>query len=425
MATNCPGGYMSQKLFKVIASLAAAGLLAAACGSSGGAGGTPNATVPAKGTPITVGQILPITGANIALPEYAKSLVASVDALNSGGGVNGHPLKLLQCDTKGDPATEVQCAQTMVNDHVVATLVDQTFAAPAQVNSILSGAGIPRIGLTMLDLSDYSSMANFDFTGGAVFILVGQLENLIRKGDKKISMVIPDISTASQMHLLIDPIAKAQGAQVVNYVMVSSASGDYSQYVAQAQQNDAQGAVLALPNAQMFQVIQAINQLHPKLDFSLGSSDLSLNQLKQLGSFATTARFAWWTPNIDDVKDFPGLKQPLDQLLANMSGVTVNTITTVALSSWLAVHSFYEVMKSQSGVPTAASVLAAYKAAKDIPMNGIIKPWTPTDYQNAGSFNTLFKNVSNPWMYPITYNGTSTHTSSSLMFNTFAGLPGT
>jgi hypothetical protein len=175
----------------------------------------------------------------------------------------------------------------------------------------------------------------------------------------------------------------------------------------------------------MVQVAQAINQMQPKLNVALGNSDLSLNQLKQLGRFATTANFAWWTPSIDDVKDFPGLKQPLDQLLANMKGFSVKNNTTIALSSWLAVHAFSEIMKNQSGTPTAASVLAAIKAAKDIPMNGIIKPWTPTDYQNAGTFDSIFKNVSNSWMYPITFNGTGTHTSTSEMFNTFAGLPGT
>ena len=64
-----------------------------------------------------------------------------------------------------------------------------------------------------------------------------------------------------------------------------------------------------------------------------------------------------------------------------MKGASVNTLTSVSLSSWLTVHAFSEVMKTQTAdPPTAASVLAAFKAAKDIPMNGIIKPWTPTAY---------------------------------------------
>ena len=59
-------------------------------------------------------------------------MVASVDALNDSGGINGHPLKLEQCDSKGDPNTEVECAKKMVNDKVVATLGDGTFYSSAR-----------------------------------------------------------------------------------------------------------------------------------------------------------------------------------------------------------------------------------------------------------------------------------------------------
>jgi hypothetical protein len=69
-------------------------------------------------------------------------------------------------------------------------------------------------------------------------------------------------------------------------------------------------------------------------------------------------------------------------------------------------------------------VVAAFTAAKSIPMNGIINPWSPGVYQNAGSLNSVFPNVSNPWMYRISYNGTTSQSSPSQQFNTFAGLPG-
>ena len=84
-------------------SLAAVGLLAAACGSSSASRGSSSTTKPATGSPIAVGQILPMTGANLALPEVGNSLAASVTALNNAGGINGHPLKLIQCDSHGRP----------------------------------------------------------------------------------------------------------------------------------------------------------------------------------------------------------------------------------------------------------------------------------------------------------------------------------
>jgi len=417
---------MSRKSLKVIAGLAAVGLLATACGSSSSSSPTTSAGKAAVGTPIPVGQILPMTGSNLAVPEIGNALSASIAALNASGGINGHPLKLDQCDTKGDANTEVQCAQQMVSDHVVATLEDQTFASGAQVNTILHGAGIPRIGLNMVDITDYgqSPNNNFDFTGGGLFTLIGSMETLIQKGDKALSVVLPEAPASQQLHALLDPIAASLGAKVVNYVLVSSASGDYSQYVAQAQQGGATGTIIALGSAQQVQLIQSINQLNPKMDFNLAIEGFSLNQLKQLEPMTKKAGFIWWTPGIDDMKNFPGLAAPVAALKGYMKGFTVNTAETVTLYPWLAVHAFFEVMKSQTGTPTAASVLAAFTAAKDIPMNGIIKPWSPGAYQSPGSFGSIFKNLSNPWMYRITYNGSGTQTSTSQMFNTFVGLPG-
>jgi ABC-type branched-subunit amino acid transport system substrate-binding protein len=148
---------MSRRPLKILAGLAAVSLLAAACGSSSSTSSSSSTTKAgnaATGTPIPVGQIYPMTGANLALPEIGEALSAEVDGLNASGGIDGHPLKLHQCDSQGDASTEVQCAQQMVSDHVVASFEDQTFTAPAQVNSILHAAGIPRIGINMFDTSD-------------------------------------------------------------------------------------------------------------------------------------------------------------------------------------------------------------------------------------------------------------------------------
>jgi len=413
---------MPRYRLKIISGLAIICLLAAACSSPGASGGTPGTTEPAQGPPIKVGQVLPMTGANIALPEVGRSMTASVAALNSAGGINGHPLELLQCDSMGDPSTEVQCAQTLVRDHVVATLADNTFASEDQVQKIFDTAGIPRIGIYKGAVSEYQSPVDFDFTGGGIFILVAMMDNLVHKGDKRLTVVLPDAPQDAQSHLLLDPLARSLGAVVVNYVLVSSASGDYSQYVAQAQQHGAQGVVLGLPTAQLVQVAQAVNQLNPKIDFTTSNSGFTLIQLRQLGRFAKSASYVSWTPGIDDVKDFPGLTQPIAALTNYMQGANVSNIIPQELQSWLAVHAFSEVLKDQTGTATAASVLAAFRTAKDIPMNGIIRPWTPTDYQSAGGLSSIVKNVSNPWAYRVAYTGTGTQTNDSQLFNTFDGL---
>jgi branched-chain amino acid transport system substrate-binding protein len=414
---------MSRKTLKVMAGVAVISLLAAACSSSSSS--SSSTTVKTSGAPIVVGQVLPLTGANLALPEAGTSMVASINALNASGGINGHPVVLKQCDSQGSASVELQCAQQLISDHVVATLGDNTFFNAAETQAAFSAAGIPRIGITEDATAEYGAKTNFDWTGGGVFSLVGIMDSLINRGYKKLTVIIPDSPSSAQTHLLLDPIAAAQGAKVVNYVLVSSASGDYSQYVAQGEQNGAQAMVIALGNSQLVQVAQAINQLNPNIAYATGIAGFSLNQLKDLGQFAKKTGFVWWTPGIDDVKNFPGIAPALAQLTRYEKGSTVNTMTSVSLGSWLTVHAFSEILKGQAGAVTAASVLADIRAAKDLPMNGIIKPWTPGDYQSAGSLSSIFTNVSNPWMYKITYNGSNTSSSPTDIFNTFAGLPGT
>jgi ABC-type branched-subunit amino acid transport system substrate-binding protein len=377
------------------------------------------------GTPILVGQIIPMTGANIALPAVGNAVTAAVDSLNAAGGINGHPVKLDQCDTQGTPSGEIQCAQQMVSDHVVATVADSIFSSSSEVNTILHGAGIARIGVSMFDTTDYQNPDNFALDPGGVFSIIAGLDDLIKKGDKTFSILLPDASTSSQIHLLLDPIAASLGVKIVNYVLVSSASGDFSQYVAQAEQNGAQGAFLALGNAQLVQVLQTINQLNPKMDWASGIAGMSLDQLKQLQPVSKKVAWPWWTPGIDDTANFPGLKQVQESLSTYVKGFTVQSSISQVVQPWLAVRAFSEIVGAQkTGAITASSVLADTLAAKDLDMLGIIKPWTPSAYISPGTLGAIFKNISNPWSYPITYTGSATKTSASELFNVFVGLPG-
>jgi hypothetical protein len=334
-------------------------------------------------------------------------------------------VKLDQCDTQGSASGENSCAQQMINDHVVATIADNVLASSGSVNTTLQAAGIARIGVSMFDPTDYGNADNFALDPGGLFSIIAGLDDLIKKGDKTFSILLPDAPTSTQLHLLLDPIAASLGVKIVNYVLVSSASGDYSQYVAQAGQNGAQGAFLALGNSQLVQVFQAINQLNPKLDWASGIAGLSLNQLKQLSPATKSTAWPWWTPGIDDTKNFPGLKQVQQDFTSYMKGFSVQGTISQVVQPWLAVRAFSEIVGAQkTGAITTASVLADTQAAKDLNMDGIIKPWTPTAYVSPGSLGAIIKNVSNPWSYPITYNGTNTSTSASQLFNVFVGLPG-
>ena len=106
---------MLKKPLRVAAALTAVALVAAAC-SSGSSSSSTTAAPKFTGAPVTIGQIVPVTGAAITLTQTATGLAAAVKYYNAHGGINGHEIKLVQCDSKDDPNVEAQCAQTLVAD---------------------------------------------------------------------------------------------------------------------------------------------------------------------------------------------------------------------------------------------------------------------------------------------------------------------
>ena len=75
----------------------------------------------AKGTPIRIGMINQEVGAAGAFPELSAADRAAVEFINRElGGVDGHPIELIVCDTKFSPAGSQACSQRMVQEDVAA-----------------------------------------------------------------------------------------------------------------------------------------------------------------------------------------------------------------------------------------------------------------------------------------------------------------
>jgi branched-chain amino acid transport system substrate-binding protein len=119
----------------VVAALAACGLMAAACSSSGSSGapssaGTQSASTtanlgtahPASGSPVVFGLLNLLSGP-VTFPEVSEAEQAAAAYANQYlGGIGGHPIKIVTCATDGQPATSARCANQLLNDHPVAIL---------------------------------------------------------------------------------------------------------------------------------------------------------------------------------------------------------------------------------------------------------------------------------------------------------------
>ena len=131
-----------------VAVLIAAATLAAACGSSAPAG--PGASSPGTGaglhgTPVKVLTFAPVNSQVISFPEALTMAKVAGDWINAHGGINGHPLQVITCDTQDIQAQTAACAREAVSDKVVA-VVGGFDIYGNQYIPILQAAGIPIIG---------------------------------------------------------------------------------------------------------------------------------------------------------------------------------------------------------------------------------------------------------------------------------------
>lgn len=388
----------SKRLAPVIASLAAVGLVASGC-SDGDADASESA---ATGTPIKVGQIVPIEAPGISVGSQAAGLTASVDALNSRGGVNGRPLELIQCDSMGDPNKELDCADTLVSEGVVATLADFTPASPEVVSEKLSAAGIPRIGMNPMNIADFTAQNVYTPFAGSLLTLYGTVDTLVANGKTKLTLMRPDLAVTAMLNQFLGPYVTSRGAEIVNEVAVGAGATDYTQFVAAAERNGAQGVIMALTATESNQIAEAFNQLGSKLSFALAATGFTQTDLQELGDFATSAVYTSPVPApSSSTDDFPGLGEFLaDMEASGDKDLERSEMNGNEIFSWLSVRAFGEVAKGLDTI-SANAVAQGFLNAKDLDMAGLVPAWTPNAFEPVG----IFQRVSNSMMYRMTFDG--------------------
>jgi hypothetical protein len=136
-----------------------------------------------------------------------------------------------------------------------------------------------------------------------------------------------------------------------------------------------------LGEAQATQVLSAAESLNSPLKFAASTGTFSINLLNQFPKVGKVVYLTDSTPApTASQTDFPGLKQFLADM--NASGdpaLKTNALRTQEMAGWLGVDGFVQVMKgTDTNNITKDTVLAAFKAAKDVDLGGIFKPaWTP------------------------------------------------
>jgi branched-chain amino acid transport system substrate-binding protein len=203
-------GSSSKSSTATTASGASSGTTSATGGSTGAASGGTTAT----GSPILIGVSLVDEGP-LAAKGMPQGISGGIYYVNHVlGGVNGHPLKVVMCNSDLTPATEVNCANNFVSKGVVA--VDDSFDAgfTAQL-PILQRAGIPIFGVEVADAEDDHAPNAYFFGPPNEAFSVGPLQVFKNEGYTKLHLSIANVPSAVvYVNDDVDPVAKELGMKV-------------------------------------------------------------------------------------------------------------------------------------------------------------------------------------------------------------------
>lgn len=237
------------------AAATATALLLAACGGSDGRGTTagdsktlgaepsggavesaaPASAAAASGTPI---KTMTLSAVDYNGPTYENIQIGAklfAKYINAKGGINGHPLEVLTCDDKGDPAQTTSCVRKAIEAGVVADVGSFSFNAAVAVPPYAK-AGTAIFG-TCCNLTplEYKTPNTFQMGNNPALNPAG-VAKAVQDGCKKIGVLELDLpGITEEVNVLFQNVAKAYGyTGKLKLVKVPLTTQDYSSQVAQA-----------------------------------------------------------------------------------------------------------------------------------------------------------------------------------------------
>lgn len=353
--------------------LASALFLVAGCASESGSVSPPSGDNGGSGTePVKIGVITAVGSPVTNYPDIEAGGKAAVEAINAAGGINGAPLEMILCNTRGEANQAMNCARELDAEGVVATAGSIDIFRP-QSFPILEAAGIPDIGSVSTGAEiDFLSPMSFPLHGGNFGAYTALPYAYKAAGATSMVSASIDLPIGILQLGFGDQVGEEIGLDVKPMIKVPAQGvTDYSPYVQQIIDSGADAATVALGPAQLQSFIKAADALG--LDAILGATAFTMGQSEAdgVGDLANTMLVTAPLPSVDE-RDIPGIAEYHKQLDA--AGIEDNEALRrlAGLNTWLAVHAAAEVAKTIDGPVTRESMVEALQSTSGLDLFGLI-----------------------------------------------------
>jgi ABC-type branched-subunit amino acid transport system substrate-binding protein len=232
-----------------------------------------NATVP------------PATG----LPDSVGGIHAALMAINKAGGIHGHMLKLVSCDSAGNPNTSAACGRLMVTDKVAAVVGDESGGGATYI-PVLQAANIPVLGDYAITSADLTCTICFPMIS-SVSVIAGEANLLASLGYNKISIPVVGTPAAAGLSSLASLGLAPYNLTLLNTPSVPPNAPDMSSYVAAVMAGGTDAVMLGLVGSDGARFVQTARSLgYTNITYA---SDCSNMGVAISAGFASSLQGVW------------------------------------------------------------------------------------------------------------------------------------
>jgi len=316
----------------------------------------------AAGTPVKVGLINNEGSSPQSEPSVGDAAEAAADYANAElGGIGGHPIKVYRCGENEDTASATACANQMVQDNVDVVVIGSTSMGAVMV-PIIAKAGIPYVSVTGSATQELTTPDTFMWSGGYEATLTGFAKYAAQHGYKKVTAFVVNVPSAiAGAQQLGVPVFKAQGVGLT-IEGVPSGVPDATSQVTAGLSGSPSAALIIADEGTCTSVLKALNVVNPSLPAMGITSCLTTAATQALGNAMNGVKiFGASAPQANDAE--AKLYQYVMATWAPKANPTGYTVT-----GYQSMLGLVRATTGLTGTATPASITAAIKASKDVPL---------------------------------------------------------
>ncbi len=335
---------------------------------------SPNASA-APGAPIKLMTLTSETGP-IVFKEVVGAAKAAAKNVNDDGGVQGHPIQVITCDTRFEPNGAADCARKAVSEKVTAVVGSIGPDGDTYV-PILKNAGIPTVANLVSSQAEASEDISYPFHGTALQ-LVAAGAVLKAGGASSVQYLGPNVPAYVGLIELVKQLLPKVGIEFKGSTLYDVSVTDFNQDVAEAYESGADAVnALFTTSQQVPAFLNAVDSGGYSFEKTPTTSFGSTFKPSVLEGQAAGKLNGFYIVNGGQTPtdtSLPDIKRFHDEVGAAGEQIEFNDS---ALAAWSGVHMIADVLADAGGDVTSPQVLRdALKGA------GTINPlgWVPVDY---------------------------------------------